>query len=146
MPLHVVYELLWYFYYYDWEVVEHVVGKSIQFGMTLSQLWGVTVPLQQGRQSYSNVLLYGMQGKERSITNLYPSLVRRYDLSPRCSLPSYFLFNRPNYTESLQKTRERNYETHAFINDLRISINQTCKYNKTTLIYMHIEEVRKLYW
>jgi len=38
--------------------------------------------------------------------------------------------------------RERNYKKHTFITDPRIRINQTFKYNKASLIYMHVEETQ----
>lgn len=87
-----------------------------------------------------------MQRKGKGITNRYPSLVHRSDLASRCLFPATYSSTDPATSSPCKMARERNYKKHAFITDLRISINQTCKYNKATLIHMHVEEIQKLYW
>ena len=121
------------------------VGKSIQYGMTLSHSKGDSTSATIKAKLFGITSLWDVREGIKRYTNRCLPLMIDPIFSPCCLLPAPCSFTGPATPRSCKMTREGNYKKHTFIIDSRIRINQIYKYNNTPLKHMHIGEPQMLY-
>ena len=122
-----------------------VVGKSIQYRMTLSHSKGDSTSATIKAKLFEITSLWDVRERRKRSTNRGLPLMIDPIFSLCCLLPAPCSFTGPATPRSCKMAREGNYKKHTFIIDSRIRINQIHKHNNTLLKHMHIEEPQMLY-